>query len=139
MLPKQLSNYVVLENDCWQWQGVIDKDGYGKVYYNGGMNQAHRVVYEITNNVVLPSHIHVHHEKCTLKSCVNPEHMKELDSQRHNFKKSKIDLALGMRIIELYATEPAYKVAQIVGLSTTTVTKYLRQTGNFNRPERWKP
>lgn len=32
---------------CWVWTGVLNKTGYGSVWFNGGSKTVHRVVYEL--------------------------------------------------------------------------------------------
>lgn len=129
MLNNTLRRFDVKDNDCWIWNGIIDKDGYGRVKYKGRMEQAHRIIYTETNQINIDSSIHIHH-KCTNKACVNPKHMSELVNSQHNtLHKTKIDKALGSKIEELYKSTPAYLIANQLHLSTTTVTSYLKSKG----------
>ena len=130
MLPRQLDRFTIQESGCWYWNGAIDKDGYGKVKYKGRMEQAHRIIYKATFELELETKIHVHHNKCSIKKCVNPFHMKSIWNSEHNvLHKTKIDEILGKKILELYTNMAAWRVAATIGLSTTTVTKFLRQHG----------
>lgn len=137
ILSVELNRFLVIENDCWIWQGHIDEDGYGKVKYKGKTEQAHRIIYEISNNIDLPSTTHVHHDKCRTKACVNPTHMQTVDIQKHNYYKQKItlDSDIGKKIIKLYVYDgiSANKIGIRFGISCTTITLFLNQTGARNR------
>lgn len=125
-----LDNYIVKDNGCWLWQGAIDRDGYGKAKYNYRMEQAHRIIYILANKLSIDHTIHVHHEVCKTKNCVNPSHMKHITREEHNtIEKSKIDDAVGNWIIEQYKNRPAWLIAAEAGLSCTTVTKFLKSKG----------
>lgn len=62
-----------LETGCWEWTGTQDKDGYGKVKYNGKYWSVHRLMYSfICGNI--PDVMFVCH-KCDRPCCVNPNHL----------------------------------------------------------------
>src|SRR5258708_1222423 len=35
-------------DDCWPWTGSLNNSGYGMFYFDGRMQSAHRVAYELT-------------------------------------------------------------------------------------------
>lgn len=64
---------------CWEWQGHIGKDGYGKMWGIGNIQLAHRFSYEyfigsITDELVL-DHL------CRNRKCVNPYHLEPVKQQ----------------------------------------------------------
>lgn len=60
---------------CWLWIAGLGTTGYGHFYYKDGKyRKAHRVAYELTNNVILNEDLHIHH-KCENPLCVNPAHL----------------------------------------------------------------
>lgn len=68
-----------LIDDCWEWQGHINKYGYGEFSvrvdplinrYN--YSQAHRVSYELYNGPITQPVIR---HTCHNKRCVNPNHL----------------------------------------------------------------
>jgi hypothetical protein len=71
-----------LEDECIEWHGYRDKDGYGTVYVgNYKTVRAHRHVYEecigpIPNGLIL-------RHKCDNPPCVNPNHL-EPGTQKDN-------------------------------------------------------
>lgn len=62
--------YKVSDAGCWIWQAAKDKDGYGKVRYQGKDYRAHRLSYQMHTGVN-PKEMLVLH-KCDTPSCVNP-------------------------------------------------------------------
>lgn len=65
--------YVVQENGCWEWFGGIKGNGYGVVWYDGGLHQAHRWVYEQFCGPI-PEGLQLDH-LCRNRRCVRPEHL----------------------------------------------------------------
>ena len=80
---RQLSNYVVDLDGCWIWQGVLDKDGYGKVKRDTKTIRAHRLFYEQHVGPVPNGLLVLHH--CDNPQCVNPSHLyigNQFDNER---------------------------------------------------------
>lgn len=61
-------------NDCWEWQGTINKNtGYGKKTWHSKSILAHRWVYEMLLGPI-PDGLVINH-LCSNKKCVNPHHL----------------------------------------------------------------
>jgi hypothetical protein len=63
-------------NDCWLWNAAIQSKGYGSIGIgNGKTALAHRVAYELANNMEIPRNLCVRHS-CHIRCCTNPKHLK---------------------------------------------------------------
>jgi hypothetical protein len=60
-------------DECWEWLGYRDRDGYGSVSMWPTRMGAHRVAYEIVNGAV-PDGLAVRH-RCDNQPCCNPAHL----------------------------------------------------------------
>lgn len=58
---------------CWLWTGSVNNKGYGKLYFDGRLDHAHRVAYELLCEPI-PTGLVIRH-KCDTPACVNPGHM----------------------------------------------------------------
>jgi hypothetical protein len=59
---------------CWEWQGGMDKDGYGKIQIESKSLRVHRVSAMIYLGFDINSKLQVCH-KCDNPCCFNPEHL----------------------------------------------------------------
>lgn len=82
MLPERIQNQITIdENGCWLWAGSRSVRGYGRIWYQGKRWLAHRLVWELSGNILDPSLVLDH--KCRIHACVNPGHLRQV-TQKEN-------------------------------------------------------
>lgn len=64
---------VDISDQCWNWLGSNNGDGYGQIWFNGRMVLVHRICFEHFNHKI-PDGMVIDH-KCRNRSCVNPNHL----------------------------------------------------------------
>ena len=67
----------VTETGCHLWCGITSGDGYPRIYFKGVSRAAHRVAYELQNDIALSPAVPVHHT-CGESMCVNPLHLQAI-------------------------------------------------------------
>lgn len=68
---------------CWVWTGTRDKDGYGRIWVDGRVIQAHRRMYELLTGEQLADDVERDHI-CQNKACVNPAHGQSVSRGEHS-------------------------------------------------------
>lgn len=70
---RRLWDRVDAGGDCWTWIGPRARSGHGRFYVHGGIQLAHRVVWEFLVGPI-PDGLHIDH-LCVNPPCVNPDHL----------------------------------------------------------------
>jgi hypothetical protein len=82
---KFLEDVSVHIDGCWHWLGDFNKtNGYGVTYVTEPKMLAHRYMWEVTHEQVIPPE-HVVMHTCDQPYCVNPEHLL-LGTQEDNIR-----------------------------------------------------
>lgn len=78
---------IIPTEGCWHWIGYIDhrsSSGYGRVFWDGKLRFAHRVVYELLRSPI-PDGLTIDH-LCRNRSCVNPDHMEPVTNRENGLR-----------------------------------------------------
>ena len=79
------------ETGCWEWQGNLNRKGYGTISYRNRLVTVHRAAAHAYLGVPLRSPLHVLH-RCDNRRCFNPEHLflgTNLDNVRDRDRKHR--------------------------------------------------
>jgi hypothetical protein len=98
-LPPQIQDKILpthgpLDSECWLWTGAKQSRGYGCVGWQGRVQLAHRVLYELVKGAIPPGFQTDH--LCRDKGCVRPEHT-ELVTAQENLARSDASWVGGER------------------------------------------
>lgn len=74
-----LDSHIDMADDCWEWRGYVNPNGYGVARIGGHSRQAHRAVYATINGEV-PDYLVLDH-LCRNRRCVNPDHLEPVTSK----------------------------------------------------------
>lgn len=81
-LLNRFINFIdIKENECWEWIGARNNEGYGIFKYKNKNVRAHRFSYALFKDQV-PEDLLICH-KCDNPSCCNPYHL-ELGTNHYN-------------------------------------------------------
>ncbi|OAN35080.1 hypothetical protein A4X17_11400 [Plantibacter sp. H53] len=81
-----LTDFIVTESGCWEWQGLVDKNGYGRAYdasmpAGRRIDWAHRVSYRLRIGPIPENHELDH--TCENTVCMNPAHLDPVTRPEH--------------------------------------------------------
>lgn len=124
-------SYLKMDNNCWEWQGKLDRYGYGSLKINGKTIKAHRYSYEKYYGS-FNKELHVLHT-CDNPKCVNPHHLflgtnqdnvkDRVDKNRGNPTTKKLSVEAKKSMLKLLETQPKRYVAELFGVHISTVSR----------------
>lgn len=89
-LPLRIASKISGESECgcWIW-GAAKTNGYGVVQFEGRVQRAHRVVYELLVKAPIPHGLQLDHT-CRNRACVNPSHMEPVSGIVNNARSNSV-------------------------------------------------
>lgn len=133
------------DNECWNWLGVCNNKGYGKIKINQKDISAHRFSWELHFGKI-PKDLYICHH-CDNPPCVNPNHLflgtskdniddmknKNRQAKGENNGNSKLTSKQVEEIKRLYyeGKITQIEIAKIFNVAHTTIL-------NINRNKTWK-
>ena len=77
----RIARYIDKSDDCWNWNGLLNANGYGSIRV-GTMKLAHRVVFEMETGIVLGDAYLDH--ICHNIKCVRPAHLRPVTPKQNS-------------------------------------------------------
>lgn len=77
-----IADLIDAKGDCWEWLGRIERNGYGRTYYQNRRWGVHRLVWTLLVGEI-PDGMQVDHLCCN-RSCVNPDHLRVVTQRENN-------------------------------------------------------
>lgn len=127
---------------CWEWIGSISSGGYGRIHFDGWLQQAQRVSWLITHGAPRKEDWILH--RCDNRRCVRPDHLFLGDNQdnvddcrqkqRHAFGKRNGQAKLTKaQVIAIKADRrPQYLIASQYGINQSNVSRIKRGERRVN-------
>lgn len=84
VLERLVASIVLAPDGCWEWNGCLDKDGYGRLRVGSRTIGAHRAAYEISVGPV-PEGLCIDH-LCRNRKCINPAHLEPVTKRENTLR-----------------------------------------------------
>ena len=81
VINRFMSKVKTVPNGCWLWIGATNVRRYGKFWFEGKVDKAHRVAWKLFKGPIREGLCVCHH--CDTPECVNPNHL-FLGTQKEN-------------------------------------------------------
>lgn len=73
----EFRGWTVTDAGCWEWNGLCDDKGYGRLWTGKRVEFAHRVMYRVRHGELADSSDMMH--QCDNPPCINPDHLRPGD------------------------------------------------------------
>jgi hypothetical protein len=139
---------------CWIWNGAKSANGYGTVRFEGKLQKAHRVAWQLRHGPIPPAEqawerLELFH-MCGVRWCVRPDHMglvprgfstvgRPQKVRRSRGRPRKLTAEQVAAILELAPTHRYTQIAKTFGVSSSTVSAIARGKSWRGLPRTRKP
>jgi hypothetical protein len=135
-VEEKFSSKILVVDDCWEWQGKLDRYGYGVFKIGNQSYKAHRYSYELYNGT-FDKHLHVLH-KCDNPKCVNPAHLflgtnqdniqDKISKGRSKINNRRLTNAEKVNILKLLEVKSKKDVAKTFNIHISTISRLKRSS-----------
>ena len=97
-------------DECWPWPGARNSKGYGLIWFDGRMQLAHRVAYELHIGPI-PDGLMLDHI-CHERACFNPRHLQPVTNSQNMQNRAGLNVnnASGHRGVSWHKRESGWRV-----------------------------
>ena len=124
---------------CWEWQGRLLENGYGRISFKGKAFKAHRIAYLLINGEISPDKLICH--SCDNKKCCNPFHLWQGTPQQNSQDRAekfrgtfgetvntcKLTEAKVLEIRKIYTPRSASRLARQFGVTHTNILMIIQR------------
>lgn len=104
------------ETPCWIWRWA-KANGYGRVWLNGSLHQAHKVMYEQETGRIASQELD---HLCDVRACIRPDHLQDV-SHAENILRAR-ERHSWETVLKIRADpRSTYKIAADLGIPVATV------------------
>ena len=102
-------------DDCWLYAGHTS-NGYGRIWWDGREQQAHRVMWEIVSQKPAPKGLHLDH-LCRVRCCINPDHLEPVTSRENTLRGVGVAAKYAKRDGRKWCCESCYYASQTCNIA----------------------
>lgn len=131
------------ESGCWFWMGSTNRQGYGRIHFDGYRWLAHRLSYTLFKGEIQEGLSVLH--RCDIPACVRPEHLwlgtradnaKDRETKRRGHSQvgsdnanAKLNESLVIEIRHIHAQENigATRLSKIYGIHKSTARDIIKR------------
>jgi hypothetical protein len=142
VLARFRSKVSVMESGCHEWRSTLHRDGYGKFWFDGKQEKAHRMAHLLFVGEIPDGKWVLH--TCDNRKCVNPSHLYLGDAKQNvadklarcswfgNMRKTRDEID-AIRARYLTGAVSQQQLAGEYGVHQTQISRYVRGTQRTHR------
>lgn len=84
LTEKLMGKVRVTDSGCWEWRGMVNRNGYGRVWLDGRRHMVHRIMYTLLKEEI-PEGLVLDH-LCRNRLCCNPDHLEAVTVRENTLR-----------------------------------------------------